>query len=265
MQRKYTFELARPYDAAILLLSGLSICAGYFFNTQMSFASTSSTSTSSHIATLCDRAAQIAAQNSNVPVDVLRTITRTETGRDGKSGLTPWPWTVNMEGTGKWFDTEAEARSYVDKNFKRGARSFDVGCFQINYKWHHEAFSSIDEMFDPTANAHYAARFLSELYSEFGSWTKAAGAFHSRTPKYANKYMARFDRIRSELTPQLKFAAVRNIQTSQSRTTFSGPTPLVAGHRPTPLLAQQQNLTNSHLGSLVPLNGSSSRSLIAFR
>ncbi len=265
MQRLHTTELAKPLGTVAMLLSGFSICVAPFLTVATSFASTPAVERPQRIAALCDNAAQIAAQNSNVPVDVLRAITRTETGRGGKSGLTPWPWTVNMEGTGKWFETEVEARSYVAKHFDRGARSFDVGCFQINYKWHHEAFASIDEMFDPTANAHYAARFLSDLYGEFGSWTKAAGAFHSRTPKYADKYMARFDRIRSELTPDLQFASVKSTQTLQSRTTFTGPSPLVAGHRPTPLLAQQNNLTNSHLGSLVPLNGSSSRSLIAFR
>ena len=47
-----------------------------------------------------------------------------------------------MEGKGKWFQTRDEALSYVFKHFKRGARSFDVGCFQINFKWHGQAFPS---------------------------------------------------------------------------------------------------------------------------
>ena len=54
-------------------------------------------------------------------------------------------------------------------------------------------------MFDPDANAAYAARFLSELYAEFGDWSRAAGAYHSRTPKFANRYRGRFDRIRARL------------------------------------------------------------------
>ena len=151
------------------------------------------------ISSICESAALVAARESGVPLDVLRAISLTETGRKWAGELAPWPWTVNMEGAGKWFDTRAEARAYVDRHFERGARSFDVGCFQINYRWHGNAFSSIEEMFEPTANARYAAKFLSELYEEFGNWSKAAGAFHSRTPKYARKYTARFDRIRQEL------------------------------------------------------------------
>lgn len=148
----------------------------------------------------CEIVASEAAQSTGVPVTVLNAIALTETGRKSAGGLRAWPWTVNMEGKGHWFETADEARAFVFKEFKRGARSFDVGCFQINYKWHGEAFSSIDEMFDPRANALYAARFLAELYQETGSWSKAAGAYHSRTPEYAQRYTQRFDRFRAALS-----------------------------------------------------------------
>lgn len=151
------------------------------------------------IAAICDQAAVRISQESGVPLDVLRSISLTETGRRKDGAFRPWPWTVNMEGAGKWFDTRDEAQAYVDRHFARGARSFDVGCFQINYRWHGRAFSSVEEMFDPLANARYAARFLTELYDEFGDWSRAAGAYHSRTPALARKYAARFDRIRARL------------------------------------------------------------------
>src|SRR6056297_1870071 len=149
---------------------------------------------------ICDQAAYRASQESGVPLEVLRTITRTETGRAKNGRLEPWPWTVNMEGKGRWFASEDEARTYVFKHFKRGARSFDVGCFQINYRWHGQAFNSIDQMFDPLANARYAANFLKSLHAEAGNWSKAAGTYHSRTPVYSNRYRARFDKIRSSLS-----------------------------------------------------------------
>lgn len=137
---------------------------------------------------ICDRAAEHAAQVSDVPSDVLKAITRTETGRSQDGRFGPWAWTVNMEGKGVWFDSPDAARTFVYKHFKRGARSFDVGCFQINYKWHHHEFSSIEEMFEPIANARYAARFLTKLRAELGSWQKAVAAYHSRTPKHAQRY-----------------------------------------------------------------------------
>lgn len=149
-------------------------------------------------ASICDRAATEAAAATGVPISVLKAISLTETGRNRGGTMRPWPWTVNMEGKGMWFDGQDAALAYVYEHFKRGARSFDVGCFQINYKWHHEHFASIEEMFDPLTNALYAARFLLSLHAESGDWEVAAGAFHSRTPEYANRYKARFAAYRAE-------------------------------------------------------------------
>jgi hypothetical protein len=148
---------------------------------------------------LCEEAAARAAAASGVPVSVLRAIALTETGRTKHGAFRPWPWTVNMEGRGVWFDTYEEARDYVVQQHTRGARSYDVGCFQINYRWHGQHFASVEQMFDPDANARYAARFLSDLYQELGDWSRAAGAYHSRTPSFAGRYRERFDRIRARL------------------------------------------------------------------
>ena len=66
---------------------------------------------------------------------------------------------------------------------------------QINYRWHGHAFPSLEDMFDPEWTATYAAQFLRTLYEERGSWSAAAGAYHSLTPELAQKYRARFDRL----------------------------------------------------------------------
>lgn len=145
-------------------------------------------------AELCDKAAVRAAAETGVPAEVLLAITRTETGRAKAGPVEPWPWTVNMEGAGHWFDSREAARGYATTHHARGARSFDVGCFQLNYRWHGHAFASIDEMFEPLAGARYAARFLSDLKVETGDWLAAAAAYHSRTPALAARYRARFER-----------------------------------------------------------------------
>ena len=135
--------------------------------------------------TICDRAAQRISRETGVPENVLLAITRTETARFG----TPWPWTVNMEGDGHWFESREEALQFAESRFAQGATSFDIGCFQINYRWHGEHFHSISAMFEPDDNARYAARFLTDLYGEFGSWDAAVGAYHSRTDRYAARYL----------------------------------------------------------------------------
>ncbi len=147
------------------------------------------------VSAICERAARIGAQRTGVPLSVLRTISLAETGRKSGGAFRPWPWTVNMEGRGVWFDTRQEALDFVRQNFRRGARSFDVGCFQLNYRWHGQAFGSVEQMFDPAAGAIYAANFLKQLFAEKGNWVDAAGAYHSRTPEFANRYKARFARL----------------------------------------------------------------------
>lgn len=135
------------------------------------------------IAAICDEAARIGASASEAPLEILRALTRTETGRRLDGAFRPWPWTVNMEGEGFWFETREEALAFVRARRAAGARSFDIGCFQINFRWHGGAFESIEAMFDPALNARYAAKFLDELKSE-----GAAGALRSAAiiPEHPN-------------------------------------------------------------------------------
>ena len=156
--------------------------------------------TVSDTADICRRAGTIAARELGIPDPVMQAITLTETGRRLEGRFQPWPWTVNMEGVGKWFATRAEALAFAKAHYDRGARSFDIGCFQINYRWHGHNFASIEQMFDPAANAAYAAQYLRGLYAEKGAWSPAAGRYHSATPKYATRYRARFDQILARLT-----------------------------------------------------------------
>ena len=83
----------------------------------------------------------------------------------------------------------------------KAVRNLDIGCFQINLRWHGHAFASVAQMFDPLANARYAAEFLTDLHREFGDWDAAVAAYHSRTPHFATRYMERFHRIYAALTP----------------------------------------------------------------
>ncbi len=150
-------------------------------------------------ADVCEWAAQQAAQESGVPVDILGALTLTETGRRLDGLVRPWAWSANAEGEGTWFDDPASAITFAEDRVAQGRTNLDIGCFQLNYRWHGENFSSVAQMFDPLENARYAARFVSQLHAEMGDWRAAAGAFHSRTPAYAQRYLARFDTLREML------------------------------------------------------------------
>ncbi|OIQ74848.1 transglycosylase SLT domain protein [mine drainage metagenome] len=191
----------------------------------------------------------------------MRAIAIAETGRKQAGALRPWPWTVNMEGTGLWFDSEAEARTYAQTHLSAGADSFDVGCFQLNYRWHGQAFASLDAMFNPVENALYAARFLRSLYEEYGDWTTAAGAYHSRNPTYAGPYQERFQAIRAAFLSQddgATPAPAGQEAPSAPRRDVSAVARVINAEYP---LLQTGGVGD--LGSLVPLNASAPRPFFA--
>ena len=212
-------------------------------------------------ASICEAASFAAAQELGIPADVMLAISLTETGRRRGGALRPWPWTVNMQGAGHWFESQAEALDYVTTRYELGARSFDVGCFQINYRWHGQHFTSIEAMFEPMTNARYAARFLGELYAETGSWSAAAGAYHSRTPSYANRYMARFDEIRARLGGEV--AAPRLVLAATPAPNHVGPPvlarPILAVH---PFLSAGQTMAAGPFSALPATNGDTAAPLL---
>lgn len=145
---------------------------------------------------LCDDAAHMAAISQDVPKDILLAITRVETDR----GSGPWPWTINQAGTGAWFESAEQAVVAAQAILESGETNLDIGCFQLNHRWHGAAFSSLSAMIDPENNASYAAWFLSDLYRQQGSWPAAVAAYHSRTEQNAERYLARIETVLASMT-----------------------------------------------------------------
>ena len=139
---------------------------------------------------LCRLGIAMAERGSGIPPHLLAAIGRVESGRrDVLTGnFNPWPWTVNAEGQGYFYDSKAEAVAAVRAMQARGVRSIDVGCMQVNLMHHPAAFVTLEEAFDPLANALYAARFLNELFSSTGDWPAAAAAYHSQTREIGAAY-----------------------------------------------------------------------------
>jgi hypothetical protein len=138
----------------------------------------------------CDLAVAAAERSNGIPARLLATISRVESGRRDRvtNMVAPWPWTVNAEGQGTFYDSKAQAIAAVQAMQARGIRSIDVGCAQISLLHHPAAFSNLEQAFDPPTNAAYAARFLKELFGLTGDWSKAAAMYHSATPELASEY-----------------------------------------------------------------------------
>jgi hypothetical protein len=142
----------------------------------------------------------MAVQNAEVryrlPSGLLFAISQVESGRPKqiKSRLEPWPWTVQAEGKGQYFENKSQAVVWVKQARARGITSIDVGCLQVNLFYHPTAFATPEEAFDPERNADYAARFLLELHTLTRDWGQATGLYHSQTVTLAALYRERVGR-----------------------------------------------------------------------
>ena len=144
---------------------------------------------------LCQQAIETAGRAHATPPGLMAAIGRVESGRhDPVSGaLHPWPWTVDAEGQGMFYDSKAQAIAAVRALQARGVASIDVGCMQVNLMHHPDAFNSLEQAFDPMANADYAGRFLVELHGQTGAWPAATALYHSATPELGAAYRAEGD------------------------------------------------------------------------
>ncbi len=139
---------------------------------------------------LCRQAILLAEREYRLPAALLHAIARVETGRpDPRTGAAvSWPWTINAEGQGRFFSTKEDAIAAVRALQARGVSVIDVGCLQVNLHHHPRAFASLDEAFNPLANARYAGLFLARLHQSTRNWETAAAHYHSHTPERAEAY-----------------------------------------------------------------------------
>ena len=172
---------------------------------------------------LCQRATAVAEHASGVPDELLDAISRVETGRYDRAYGMPraWPWTINEEGHGHFYESKAEAVQAAQAFRARGIQSMDVGCTQINLMYHPGAFSSLEDAFDPVKNTAYAARFLTDLFHQVGSWPHAAAAYHSQTPELGTDYQRKVLEAWAEPVNESKPASVAQLRQPKSGGTLT--------------------------------------------
>ena len=176
---------------------------------------------------LCRIAIASAERAAGVPAGLMSAIGVVESGRReaGREQAAPsaYPWTINAEGVGSFYASKAEAIAAVVALRAQGVRSIDVGCMQVNLMHHGTAFASLEEAFDPGANARYAATFLLRLLTQTGSWPAATAGYHSLTPElgepYARKVLAVW---RSAPPGDLPTLPAEPNRTSSMLATFAG-------------------------------------------
>ena len=125
--------------------------------------------------TACEREMTRASAATGVPLNVLYSVGLTETGHRGELE----PFDMNIDGREVHSASLAEALARFAAAKANGAKLIDVGCMQINARFHGSHFGSLAAMFDPTENVDYAASFLKGLKAREGSWTLAVARYNA--------------------------------------------------------------------------------------
>lgn len=142
---------------------------------------------------ICQRATRHAEAASALPKDLLTAISHAESGQwdAQEQAIIAWPWTVTSGGKGRYFPDKASAIAHVRDLQRKGVRNIDVGCLQVNLRYHPDAFSGLEAAFDPNTNARYAAQFLGKLQRSNKSWSQAIKRYHLTNPSRDDPYHER--------------------------------------------------------------------------
>lgn len=116
----------------------------------------------------------------NIPTGLLKAVSKIESEYN--------PLALNDGLKTHKFKTKEEVIDRISYLIQVGKTNFDVGCMQINYRWHSKNFTSPEEMLDVTWNVRYAASLIAGLYKDHGSWQAAIRHYHSYEPKFYKIY-----------------------------------------------------------------------------
>lgn len=129
--------------------------------------------------------------------EVLKLISQTEKESDIPRGLllsiakiesNLQPLALNIKGQTILPKDENHALQNIRQALNAGITNIDIGITQLNYKWHHHNFTSLEDMLKLETNIKYAAKLLVKLKQAYGDWHTAIRHYHSLEPKYHKKY-----------------------------------------------------------------------------
>ena len=146
----------------------------------------------------CGQLTEKIEKEYKIPNKLLTSISLVESGIRKEGNFVSWPWTLNVSGKSKFFNSKHETLDFLKKNFKKN-KNIDVGCMQISLKYHKQNFKSLNHILDPETNIRYAAEYLRSLYSRHKTWNEAISRYHSSVPKRKLRYLRKVKNYWSDL------------------------------------------------------------------
>ncbi len=156
----------------------------------------------------------------NLPNKLLTSISLVESGLKKKDNFKPWPWTLNIAGKSKYFNSKSETVNYLKESLRK-SKNADIGCMQINYKYHGHMFNDIEQMLNPENNVKYAAEFLRKLFTKYKSWNEAISRYHSSQPDRKKKYLMKVKNYWDDLRQKkIKISNYKNDQINKDKVKY---------------------------------------------
>lgn len=134
-------------------------------------------------ASTCAEAARSAEQRRGLPAGLLGAVGAVESGG--------WGWSVNGNDgmPGRRFTSADAAMRFTEELLGSGQRTIDLGCFQVDLRYHPDAFQRWQDAFDGDRNADAAADILIHLHAQTGDWSRAVALYHSADPLRGQSYL----------------------------------------------------------------------------
>lgn len=122
---------------------------------------------------------QLAAHEAGIPSAVLYAVALQESGVTLRGRLVPWPWTLNVAGQARRFQTREAACANLRRALREVPRTrIDVGLGQVNVGYQAERFDHPCDLLDPYRNLAIAATILREHHTPGEDWLLAIGRYH---------------------------------------------------------------------------------------
>jgi len=141
----------------------------------------------------CEHAIAAAAGRAGLPEGLILAMGRVEAGWKGRIH----PWTLGIEGRAERYEAREDMIARLTELQAAEITNVDIGCLQINLRWHGLGRLDPSALVEPMHNAAYASAYLVALLRETGGdIDRAVGLYHTRDPRRARWYRCR---VASEL------------------------------------------------------------------
>ena len=137
-----------------------------------------------------------------VPATILYAMSQVESGQLKNGRFAPWPWTLNVAGIAKRYDSRQAMFDGLMAALGSGEMMIDVGPMQVNWYWQYELLRSPWTITDPVVNLKVGAAILKNHYADTGDWWSAVGRYHrpAQTPRHQAAALAYANRVKKLMT-----------------------------------------------------------------